>query len=94
MIPEQPTPDQLSTNAKVYVGPNKTGYAMYYPQMGGYGSAAVATWYTDDENPCIDVYVWHNGDFPFHKGENPAILHHCLAAQFTEFGKLLERLIA
>lgn len=68
--------------------------ALWYPQMGGYVGKAVAV--RDDD--CLDVYVWHDGEFPFTEADHqpwegtagPARLHHCDPGQFIGFGKVLE----
>lgn len=66
--------------------------ALWYPQMGGYVGKAVAVM----DGDCVDVWVWHDGEFPFadddeYRGKDgPKLLHHCVAEQFVEFGKKLE----
>ena len=69
--------------------------ALWYPQMGGYVGHALAV---ADED-CVDVYVWHDGAFPFdaegHCGwcdrpQSPAKLHFCQPEQFIRFGQALE----
>lgn len=96
----EPTPEQCSEFAKVFDNGEFHGFAIWYPQMGGYCGKAIAviekSW-TEYENGsceggCVDVYVWHNGNFPFHEGENPAIVHHCDPQQFIDFGKQLKNL--
>jgi hypothetical protein len=80
-IPE-PTAQECTEHAQV--GP---GVAAWYPQMGGYVAKALAV--PADDSRCLDVYVWHDGDFPFGDGENPVELHHCNGKQFIEFGMFL-----
>lgn len=69
--------------------------ALWYPQMGGYVGRAVAVATTDDVG-CLDVYVWHDGEFPFTSDDvrwadepegrkAPAKIHHCDVEQFREF---------
>jgi len=91
-----PTHDQCTNNATVDLGDGLTGVAAWYPQMGGYVSHCVIV---PQPGGCMDVYVWHDGDFPFapdHYGiENPAEprrLHHCDGQQFIDLGELLVRL--
>jgi len=82
---KEPTPEECSDKAKVYVDWDKVGYAMWYPQMGGYVGKCVVVLdkqWEDGENSavggCFEAYVWHNGEFPFSKGdEMPAHIHHC-----------------
>lgn len=96
---KEPTPEQCDNRDKVFDEGDRHGFAIWYPQMGGYHGRAVAvfdkTW-TEYENStsggCVDVYVWHNGDFPFHDGQNPALVHHCDPQQFIEFGKDLKEI--
>jgi len=42
----------------------------------------------------FDVYVWHDGDFPF-TGSNriPTRVHHCCAQQFIRFGETVIKLM-
>lgn len=68
-----PTGDECSKHAKMHEDEHRVGYAIWYPQMGGYVCRAVALlnkgWKQYEngsaEGGCIDVYVWHNGEFPF-----------------------------
>ena len=78
---DQPTTDQCTARARV-----GDGYACWYPQMGGYASRAVVV---PDGHGCADVYVWHDGDFPFDDGSPPTELHHCDGRQFVDFGNFL-----
>ena len=65
--------------------------ALWYPQMGGYCSKAVAVAGWDG---CVDVYVWHDGEFPFCGWENaPKVIHHCDPDQFIELGHTLNGLL-
>ncbi len=67
-------------------------FALWYPQMGGYGAKAVVQILNPgDPGGCIDVWVWHDGEFPFTDhtvddatgmARSPARLHHCDAEQF------------
>lgn len=92
-----PTDEQCRDHAKVYEDENRIGYAIWYPQMGGYIARAVALIHRDQKeqtgfNPCIDVLVWHDGEFPFSDGESPRELHHCSSMQFIQFGETLAEL--
>ncbi len=95
-----PTSEQCQKNERVFENEAEMGYAIWYPQMGGYSSRAIAfidkEWFEDSitgssEGGCVDVWVWHDGEFPFHRGENPVELHHCLPSQFITFGKKLTK---
>lgn len=104
MIPE-PTADQCSARAKVFEDDVTVGYAVWYPQMGGYVGKAVALFcreWREDPNTgsrmggCIDVLVWHDGEFPFggegEDGRAPVRLHHCSPEGFVEFGEFLDEI--
>lgn len=54
--PREPTADECTHNDRV-----DEGIAIWYPQMGGYVAKAVAV----KDNGCTNLYVWHNGEFPF-----------------------------
>ena len=93
---EAPSAEQCSEKQLVYEDLYKVGYACWYPQMGGYVAKAVAlfdkSWKeteTSVTGGCIDVFVWHDGEFPF-SDSSPTELHHCSGKQFIEFGKFLE----
>lgn len=77
---EEPTADQCTAHERV-----GDGYACWYPQMGGYVAKAVIV----PADSCADVYVWHDGDFPFSDGSQPTELHHCAGQQFVDFGNFL-----
>lgn len=94
--PVEPTADQCSANELVFETHETIGYAIWYPQMGGYSGKAVAVFWKDQansNNECFDVYVWHDGEWPFHQGEAPTPLHHCCAKQFIEFGEEINALM-
>lgn len=92
----EPTPDECTTHAKVTLTDTLTGHACWYPKMGGYVGKAVAVLF----DGCVDVYVWHDGEFPFSDGSpdawgdprSPVKLHHCDGGQFIQFGQFLEAL--
>jgi hypothetical protein len=76
------------------------GRACWYPSIGGYAGKAVVV---VSEDGGVDVWVWHDGQFPFRSlddgadndGEpprSPVLLHHCDPADFIRFGQFLERL--
>ena len=90
----EPTGGQCGSNELIFQDEKEAHYAIWYPQMGGYVGRAVAV---IEKGPwgaeaCIDVYVWHDGDFPFHDGEPPRRIHHCNPNQFIDFGKTLVEL--
>lgn len=85
----EPTAEECEAGAKV----NLDGvdfYAGWYPQMGGYGSKV---WVELLESGCFDVFVFHDGEFPFgDEDDNPRGLHHCNADQFIKFGQWVKEL--
>lgn len=99
---KEPTGEQCSAFEKVFEDEDHVCYAVWYPQMGGYSGKAVAVfgkgWQERNDGAamggCIEVYVWHDGAFPFSEepGINPAHLHHCSPDQFIDFGKKLEKI--
>ncbi len=95
MIPE-PTTEQCSRNERTELSDGRVGYAGWYPQMGGYVGKCIVVPVPATGGMCFDVYVWHNGEFPFRGEGDPAVqpieLHHCMASQFIDFGEWLETL--
>lgn len=89
-LPNEPTSDECSSNAVVFETDRQIAYAIWYPQMGGYVGKAVAVMEKDPDS-CIDVFVWHDGEFPFSEG-NPVEIHHCDPTQFVMFGETLRDL--
>jgi hypothetical protein len=97
--PPEPTSEQCTKNALIkwrdeYCGTELTGFACWYPQMGGYGAHCViepggrdARHPEDGADRCFEAWVWHDGEFPFGDEQKPAHLHHCLAGQFVTFGQ-------
>jgi hypothetical protein len=104
MIPPEPTSEDCEKNSSVvWVTSHWTrhGFAAWYPQMGGYVGRALIFPQTEETNVdakagdvCFDVYVWHDGEFPFGDrdadGRIVALLHHCSPRQFIEFGELVQ----
>lgn len=86
-----PTSDECCLKQLVFENDIVEGYACWYPQMGGYVAKAIAIFDKDsNEDGCVDVLIWHNGEFPFGNDEQPRRLHHCLGEQFITFGKFLK----
>lgn len=98
MTIKEPTAEECSANAVVDLDDGRTGHACWFPQMGGYaGKAAVVI----DQDGHADVYVWHDGAFPFHGDQSlwpdqpprsPVELHLCDGGQFVAFGQFIESL--
>lgn len=94
---QEPTSEQCTANEQVFEDDTTKGYAIWYPQMGGYVGKAVALIPKGvGRNECFEVLVWHDGEFPFagEGGVNPVCLHHCMADQFIDFGtkiKILQK---
>jgi hypothetical protein len=92
-----PTSDECSKNEKVFAInaisniEEEIGFACWYPQMGGYCGKCIVLTEPSENNCCFDVYIWHDGEFPFtEEGRNPYELHHCSAEQFIDFGNLIK----
>jgi hypothetical protein len=84
--PREPTAEECTAHAEV-----DGGRAIWYPQMGGYVGKAVAM----PIGVCLDLYIWHDGEFPFDDDDGyrgPTIIHHCDAKQFVRFGQELMEL--
>jgi hypothetical protein len=103
MTPREPTADECSSRALIHEDEAAWYYALWYPQMGGYVGKAVAEiakqrvemndgWVTC--GGCVDVLVWHDGEFPFSGTQEPGVrpvrIHHCDPDQFIDFGQALK----
>ena len=67
---------------------------MYGPQIGGYHAKAVVAdncTHAPRENECFEMWVWHDGEFPYgedtYPGRPPIELHGCDPEQFIRFGE-------
>jgi hypothetical protein len=90
----EPTPEQCDNMELIGESEYYDYYAIWYVQMGGYAGKAIAEIGKQKGNDCIDVLVWHDGNFPFSDGENPRVIHHCDSEQFIRFGEKLKALSA
>lgn len=82
----------------------RIGIAFWHPQWGGYGAHAVMVPSNCPSGPndaamaeecppeemCFDVYVWHNGEFPYDGDKPPREYHYCQSAQVARMAKLAE----
>lgn len=57
----EPTAAQCTKNEIIKIDDSTEGRALWFYQMGGYVGRAIAI----PDNSCINIYVWHNGEFPF-----------------------------
>jgi hypothetical protein len=92
-IVRQPTAAECSANSLIFDGECVKGYAIWYPSMGGYVGKALAI--SGGDGGCVDVYVWHDGEFPFDSEDDsaePVYLHHCTITDFIRFGEQLIKL--
>lgn len=92
----QPTAEECTAEATVDLGDGRTGTACWWPQMGGYSGRAVAV---PDEDEHVDLYVWHDGQFPFdgacqfcRTDREPVKLHLCAPEHFVDFFRFLASL--
>lgn len=95
----EPTGDECNEKAIIYENDKEICRALWFPQMGGYSGKAVAVitkrieGMDDLDGGCVEVYVWHDGEFPF-KGDSsrpPYNIHLCDPDQFIGFGNLLSK---
>lgn len=82
--PREPAGDECTAGAP-YEHEGRRGFATWYPQMGGYTGKCVVLF---DAGGCFDVFVWHDGEFPF-GGRSPVEIHHCDPEQFIQFGEIV-----
>ena len=88
-LPMEPTSVQC-TSHRVIEFEGHRYMAIWYPQMGGYGSHCLIDLDADGDlsqpDRCFDAIIWHDGEFPIGGSESPSVLHHCRAQQFIDFG--------
>ena len=97
--PAEPSSSDCENNTRRVVSGGWIELCAWYPQMGGYCGKCVVRFHPEEldvnEEPCFDVWVWHDGEFPFgedeYPGKVPARLHHCSAEQFRDFADVVER---
>lgn len=93
----EPTTEQCRNNT---IWTDEDGFrylTFYWPQMGGYSAKALARISTEEDEGCVMVWVWHDGEFPFteserefeNKPKSPAVLHIC---DFEDWLQAIERL--
>lgn len=96
----EPTPEECSKKSKVLDTDCHIGYACWFPQMGGYAGKCVAVFDKQRiqhengsaEGGCIELYVWHDGEFPFtEEAGEPKHIHICSPEEFITFGKFLSK---
>jgi len=89
----EPTRDECNENTKIYQNEKEVAYALWFPNMGGYAGKAIAVFSMEkpiEKDDCMEIYVWHNGDFPFCGSEKPpAKLHICDPTDFINLGTTL-----
>lgn len=92
----QPTADECRAQAEIRTDGELVGYACWYPSTGGYVGKAVIV----PDKGCVNVYVWHDGEFPFdgkcqecRTPREPVVLHHCEGQQFVQFGQLISKVM-
>lgn len=98
IVPREPTLEECSSAA--FLGKDEYGrslHAYWYPQMGGYvGRAVIVIPEQCKLDGCFDVWVWHDGNFPFsgdfYPDQSPKRLHHCSPDQFINFGQYVLKL--
>lgn len=95
--PPWPTIDECNANTVLYEDEDVIYRACWYPQMGGYTGRAVIGFPPGVKEPCFDVWVWHDGEFPFDPvtspNMEPTVLHHCAADQFINFGNFVKQAV-
>lgn len=85
---KEPTAEECSQKAVVFETKSQVAYAIWHPQMGGYCGKAVAI-IEKTHSSCIDLYVWHDGEFP---SSTPVFIHYCDPLQIVRFGEQLIKL--
>lgn len=92
-VPE-PTSQQCTDKARLTLDDGRPAHAIWWPKMGGYGGRALVVGHTGG---CGEVYVWHDGEFPFSsdgpRGRQPVQIHVCDPEQWVELGHQLCRVL-
>lgn len=92
--PRRPTVEECNNRTVIESDEDGVYIACWYPSMGGYSAPAVVGFPCEVKDPCVDVYVWHDGEFPFGEdGDSPTVLHHCSVDQFIDFGTFVKEAI-
>ena len=64
--------------------------AFWFPQLGGYCGKAWLDVRDENNNDCFDVYLYHDGAFPF-DDKDPVNLHFCDVDQIKDFYKFVQK---
>ncbi len=92
--PAEPSSEECHKGERLSDFQNRPAFAGWYPQMGGYVGRCVIVLESEEPDGCFDVYVWHDGCFPFHgegpHGGKPSQLHHCMPSQFVGLGQIVQ----
>jgi hypothetical protein len=92
--PREPSPQECDGRSAIGDG----WHALWFPNIGGYVGRAAAKF---DEDGCCDVFVWHDGQFPFSsdgdrdwdgRAKSPALLHISDIDDFKHFVLNLEEI--
>lgn len=82
---KMPTSEQCGKNLTETIE-GKELIAFWHPQWGGYHGKA---WLHRHEEGCFDVYVWHDGDFPY-EDKGPEKYHYCNSLQLRQMADLAD----
>jgi hypothetical protein len=95
--PPEPTSDEVVLGATVNLPDGRWARACWFPSIGGYVGKALVIPSQVEGECCTEVWVWHNGQFPF-SGQCPAcssecspvLLHVHGGQDFIAFGELVD----
>jgi hypothetical protein len=89
--PVEPSPADCQNQATGRWGERETK-ACWFTQMGGYCAKCVMVYdRSGTDNGHLEIFVWHNGDFPFITGdddeEKPRKIHICDPTDWKHFSE-------
>jgi hypothetical protein len=95
-----PTAEQCNKNEIVFDDGKTIAHAIWSPNIGGHCGRALAymdkKWVEYDNGVChggcIDLKIYHDGEFPTDGETPPLCVHVCDPDDIIEFGELLKKL--
>lgn len=92
-----PTSEECATHAAYERTDWGTWHALWSPQFGGYVARCAVFVFDEDKdhpsNSCLEIALWHDGEFPTGPDSAPVELHVCDPDQIVRFGETVKKMM-